>query len=173
MRGSFLSRLAYQTFNGYVLSQFKKLEQDLRAKGEVRWKHVMHMIRLLLSGISLLREGELPVSVTAHRDRLLAIRAGAEPWDKIETWRHQLHGELDTAYRETCLPARPDYDAVNRFLIKARQSARELACPAGSAAFTDSILASHSIAVPSLDPVRILRPEGSRGIIVSLSAGCA
>ena len=41
MRGSFLSKLAYQTFNGYVLSQFKKLEQDIRSKGEVRWKHVM------------------------------------------------------------------------------------------------------------------------------------
>ena len=146
MRGSFLSRLAYQTFNGYVLSQFKKLEQDLRAKGEVRWKHVMHMIRLLLSGISLLREGELPVSVTAHRDRLLAIRAGAEPWDKIETWRHQLHGELDRAYRETRLPARPDYDAVNCFLIKARQSARELACPSGP---TRAVPSGIEIATPA------------------------
>lgn len=34
MRQMFLSRLIYQTYNGYVLSQFKKLEQDLRTKGE-------------------------------------------------------------------------------------------------------------------------------------------
>ena len=123
MRGGFLSKLAYQTFNGYVLSQFKKLEQDVRSKGEVRWKHVMHMIRLLLSGIALLRDRELPVDVGAHRERLLAIRDGALPWAELEVWRHELHRELDEAYRTTTLPDRPDYDAVNRFLIKARRSA--------------------------------------------------
>jgi uncharacterized protein len=123
MRTAFLSKLAYQTFNGYVLSQFKKLEQDLRAKGAIRWKHVMHMIRLLLSGIALLRDGVLPVEVGVHRDQLLAIRAGAVPWDEVETWRHQLHRTLDEAYRGTRLPDRPDYDAANQFLIKARKSA--------------------------------------------------
>lgn len=122
-RGWFLSKLAYQTFNGYVLSQFKKLEQDLRAKGELRWKHVMHMIRLLLSGITLLREGELDVDVGDARERLLQIRAGAIPWDEIEAWRHELHRTLDEAYRATRLPDRPDYDAVNAFLLKARRSA--------------------------------------------------
>jgi uncharacterized protein len=123
MRARFLSKLAYQTFNGYVLSQFKKLEQDLRAKGALKWKHVMHMIRLLLSGIGLLRDGAVPVDVGPHRDRLLAIRAGAVAWDEVEGWRHQLHGALDDAYRATRLPDRPDYDAANRFLIKARRSA--------------------------------------------------
>jgi uncharacterized protein len=123
MRAGFLSRLAYQTFNGYVLSQFKKLEQDLRAKGAIRWKHVMHMLRLLLSGIVLLREGHLPVDVGAHRDRLLAIRQGAVPWDEVEVWRQELHRALDDAYRTTRLPERPDYEAANAFLIRARRSA--------------------------------------------------
>ena len=50
-RSRFLSKMVYQTYNGYVLSQFKKLEQDLRNHGQLRWKHVMHLIRLLLSGI--------------------------------------------------------------------------------------------------------------------------
>jgi uncharacterized protein len=122
-RERFLSRLAYQTFNGYVLSQFKKLEQDLRAKGTVKWKHVMHMIRLLLSGIVLLREGILPVDVGPHRERLLAIRDGAIPWEDVERWRHELHRELDEAYRSTTLPERPDYQAANDFLLEARRSA--------------------------------------------------
>jgi uncharacterized protein len=123
MRGGFLSKLAYQTFNGYVLSQFKKLEQDLRAKGAIRWKHVMHMLRLLLSGVALLRDGQLPVEVGAHRDRLLAVREGAVAWEEVEAWRHELHRTLDEAYRSTRLPDRPDYEAANRFLIKARRSA--------------------------------------------------
>jgi uncharacterized protein len=122
LRARFLSRLAYQTFNGYVLSQFKKLEQDLRSKGAVKWKHVMHMLRLLLSGIELLREGVLPVDVGAHRERLLAVRDGAVPWEEIERWRHQLHAALDEAYRTTPLPDRPDYAAANDYLIRARRS---------------------------------------------------
>jgi hypothetical protein len=42
-RQRFLSKLIYQTYNGYVMSQFKKLEQDLRARGEIKWKHAMHL----------------------------------------------------------------------------------------------------------------------------------
>jgi hypothetical protein len=52
LRAIFLSKPLYQTYNGYVLSQFKKLGQDLRTRGTVRWKHAMHLIRLLLSGVT-------------------------------------------------------------------------------------------------------------------------
>jgi hypothetical protein len=68
MKGCFLSRLVYQTYNGYVLSQFKKMQADLRNHGKVKWKHVMHLIRLLLSGIGVLREGVISVRVDVHRD---------------------------------------------------------------------------------------------------------
>ena len=57
MRAIFLSRMVYQTYNGYVMSQFKKMQADLRNHGQVKWKHVMHLIRLLLSGIGVLRDG--------------------------------------------------------------------------------------------------------------------
>src|SRR5262245_45732576 len=42
MRSAFLSRLVYQTYNGYVMSQFKKMQADIRNHGQVKWKHVMH-----------------------------------------------------------------------------------------------------------------------------------
>ncbi|MFB2877736.1 hypothetical protein [Floridanema aerugineum] len=45
------------------LSQFKKMEQDLRNQGEIRSKHAMHLIRLLLSGITILEAGFVPVQV--------------------------------------------------------------------------------------------------------------
>jgi len=48
-RQGFLSQMIFQTFNGYAMSQFKKIEQDLRNHGEVRWKHAMHLMRLLLA----------------------------------------------------------------------------------------------------------------------------
>ncbi len=122
MREIFLSRLIYQTYNGYVLSQFKKLEQDLRATGEIRWKHAMHLIRLLLSGITALREGFVPVSVVENRAQLLAIRAAEMPWEEVNAWRLLLHREFERAFTATRLPERPNYERANRFLIEARRS---------------------------------------------------
>ena len=123
MRGVFLSQHVHRTYNAYVLSQFKKLEQDLRNQGAFRWKHVMHLIRLLLSGITVLRDGFVPLRVDQHRDRLLAIRAGETPWDEVEKWRLTLHRELDEALAATKLPEHPDYRRANEFLIRARRLA--------------------------------------------------
>lgn len=122
MRTAFLSRLVYQTYNGYVMSQFRKLEQDLRTKGAIKWKHAMHLIRLLLSGVTVLREGFVPVAVDAYRDRLLAIRRGEMSWEDVDAWRLHLHREFDAAFAATKLPAQPDYERVDTFLMKARRS---------------------------------------------------
>ena len=35
LRASFLSQMIFQTFNGYAMSQFKKIEQDLRNSGQI------------------------------------------------------------------------------------------------------------------------------------------
>ena len=122
MREIFLSRLVYQTYNGYVLSQFKKMEADLRNDGQLKWKHAMHLIRLLLSGIGVLRDGFVPVRVEEHRDRLLAIRRGEMPWDAVDAWRLRLHGEFDAALAATRLPEHPDYRRADAFLRHARRS---------------------------------------------------
>lgn len=120
MREAFLSRLVYQTYNGYVMSQFKKLEQDLRQHGEVRWKHCCHLIRLLISGIVVLKEGFVRVDVGEHRERLLAIKRGEVEWKELNDWRLRLHREFDEAYERTRLPERPDYERVNDFLVRTR-----------------------------------------------------
>jgi len=61
----------------------KKLEQNLRPRaeaprGEIKWKHAMHLMRLLLSGISTLGDGELRVRLDEERDALLTIKRGRE-----------------------------------------------------------------------------------------------
>jgi hypothetical protein len=125
IREIFLSQLVYQTYNGYVMSQFKKMEQDLRKRGEIRPKHAMHLIRLLLSGIAILKERIVPVRVEANREALLAIRRGEMPWEEVNAWRLSLHREFDAALQTTSLPERPDYERANAFLIKARRHAIE------------------------------------------------
>ncbi|HEV3300541.1 MAG TPA: nucleotidyltransferase domain-containing protein [Planctomycetaceae bacterium] len=123
MRSIFLSRLVYQTYNGYVMSQFKKMQTDIRNQGTVKWKHVMHLIRLLISGIDVLRQGVVRVHVESHREHLLAIKRGDLPWEQTERWRLALHQEFDSALGSTKLPERPDYERANAFLIRARRSA--------------------------------------------------
>lgn len=126
-RHVFLSKLLYQTYNGYAMSQFKKLEQDLRATGELKWKHAMHLIRLLLQGIFALEEGEVRLSVAAHRADLLAIRDAKQSWDAVNAWRIELHREFDEAFRVTSLPDAPNYEEANRLLVQARRMMAEAA----------------------------------------------
>ena len=122
-RHVFLSQMIFQTFNGYAMSQFKKIEQDLRNSGEIKWKHAMHLLRLLLTGAATLRQGRVPVRVEAHRDRLLAVRHGEVSWNDVNDWRKELHRDFERALAETKLPERPDYEWVNGFLVKARRVA--------------------------------------------------
>lgn len=122
LRPRFLSTMIYQTYNGYVLSQFKKLQGDLRNRGEVKWKHVMHLLRLLLSGITALEEGHIPVHVGTHKDRLLQIKRGEVPFEECEAWRRELHLRFDAALTRSSLPGRPDYEAANAWLLRARRA---------------------------------------------------
>jgi predicted nucleotidyltransferase len=125
MRESFLSRLAFQTYSGYVLSQFRKLEQDQRTGG-IKWKHAMHLLRILISGVHLLKHRAVLVDVGDYRDRLLAVKRGELPWDEVNAWRMDLHQQFEQAAHATSLPERPDYEAANAFLIRARKHAAGL-----------------------------------------------
>lgn len=126
LRPTFLSQLAYQTYSGYVLSQFKKLEADLRRDGQPKWKHVMHLLRLLLTARDLLAEGRFTIDVGPYRDRLLAVRRGELTWAEVEEWRLALHAELDEVLIRTPLPAAPDVLRVDSWLHSVRaRSARE------------------------------------------------
>jgi uncharacterized protein len=81
----------------------------------------MHLIRLLLSGITILREGFVPVQIDHHREALLKIKYQQTSWEDVNAWRLQLHEEFDRAFTQTQLPDRPDYDRANAFLLNARR----------------------------------------------------
>lgn len=121
IREIFLSKLIYQTYNGYAMSQFKKLEQDIRNHQTIKWKQAMHLIRLLLSGITVLQHGFVPVKIESYRSELLAIRRGEVSWQEVNQWRLSLHSCFAQAFVETKLPERPNYAKANDFLIKARR----------------------------------------------------
>lgn len=129
MREAFLSKLVFQTYSGYVASQFKKMQSDLRNHGEVKWKHVMHLIRLLISGTNVLRDGMVSVHVGEHRDALLQIKRGDVSFNEADAWRLALQREFEQAFRDTRLPDRPDYERANAYLLRARRAALQDALP--------------------------------------------
>lgn len=122
LRGAFLSRHVHRTFVGYALGQRRTVDADLRRSGAPRWKHVMHLLRLMASCRNLLRSGELVIDTGEDRDRLLAVRHGQVPWPEVERWMGRLREEADAAAERTPLPAEPDRARVEDFLVRVRRA---------------------------------------------------
>ncbi|CAM5266969.1 Nucleotidyltransferase OS=Streptomyces alboniger OX=132473 GN=CP975_07310 PE=4 SV=1 [Streptomyces alboniger] len=122
LRGAFLSRQAHETFARYALGQRRKLEADLRTYGAPRWKHAMHLLRLLMSCRDLLRTGELTIDVGDHREPLLAVKRGERTWSETEAWMDRLAAETEEAAAHSPLPAGPDRRRIEDFLVRARRS---------------------------------------------------
>ncbi|MFI2762955.1 DNA polymerase beta superfamily protein [Streptomyces echinatus] len=122
LRGAFLSRRAYDTFTRYALGQRKKLDADVRTTGAPRWKHAMHLLRLLMSARDLLSSGELRIDVGEQREPLLAVKRGEVPWVRVEEWMARLAAGTEEALRGSPLPEEPDHTRVADFLYRARRA---------------------------------------------------
>jgi predicted nucleotidyltransferase len=122
LREAFLSRRAHETFTRYALGQRKKLEADVRTHGAPRWKHAMHLLRLLTSARDLLRTGALTIDVGDRRERLLAVKRGELSWPEVESWMNRLAAEGDGALSRSPLPAEPDRRRVEDFLVGVRRA---------------------------------------------------
>ncbi|MZD10577.1 nucleotidyltransferase, partial [Streptomyces sp. SID5785] len=107
LRDAFLSRQAYETFARYALGQRRKLEADVRTHGAPRWKHAMHLLRLLMTCRDLLLTGELTLDVGEQREPLLAVRRGEVAWPEVERRMNRLAQEAEAARARTALPAEP------------------------------------------------------------------
>jgi uncharacterized protein len=134
LREAFLSRRAESSFRGYAAQQLGRLETDIRRHGIPRWKHAMHLIRLLISCRDLLRTGRLHIDMTEHRDGLLAVRRGERTWQEVRSWMRALLEETDTAASRTPLPAEPDQRRVEDFLVRVRRASAAAAGGSESAA---------------------------------------
>jgi hypothetical protein len=117
---AFLSRHVHRTFGRYAYRQLTRARARRERTGEVRWKHVVHLLRLLLSGEALLRTGELCVDVGPHRDRLLAVGRGEVTWDGVTAWTAELSRRLDEALPASPLPESPDQARVESWLTSVR-----------------------------------------------------
>lgn len=129
IREAFLSRQILSTFTGYAMSQFRKMTRARERGEEPRSRHAMQLIRLMLSGISAARTGELDVTARDHHTELLAIRSGRMSFDETFAWAVALQRQFEAAMYTTPLPDLPDYETVNSFLMRARALAVAVPTP--------------------------------------------
>jgi len=121
LRGAFLSTRVAASYGRYAADQLARLDATRRRTGDVKWKQAMHMLRLLMAGAHVLRTGEVLVDVSAHRDRLLAVKRGEVAWDEVAAEAARLRADLDAAGEATALPAEPDRERVDGFLYAVRK----------------------------------------------------
>jgi uncharacterized protein len=129
LRDAFVSRQAHRTFVRYALGQRGKLEADIRTYGAPRWKHAMHLLRLLTTCRDLLLTGDLVTDVGADRETLLAVKRGEVPWPQVARRMNSLTAEADAALLQSPLPAEPDLARVEDFLVRTRRASALLSDP--------------------------------------------
>jgi uncharacterized protein len=120
-RPAFLSRRVEQTYGAYAQQQLTRVANRRARTGETNHKQAMHMIRLLLAGIHVLRTGDVLVDITPLRSRLLAVRSGEMPFDDVVAWAAALQEELAETAAASSLPAAPDLDAIDQLLVRVRE----------------------------------------------------
>ncbi|GAA4143510.1 nucleotidyltransferase domain-containing protein [Streptomyces sp. E2N171] len=129
LRGAFLSRKVHETFVRYAHGQRRKLDADVRSHGAPRWKHAMHLLRLLTSARDLLHTGVLTVDVGDRREELLEVKRGEVPWPEVEARMNRLTREAEEAAAHSPLPEEPDRRRVEDFLVRTRRASALQAYP--------------------------------------------
>ncbi len=102
--------------------QFKRWERErnpkraaLEAQHGYDTKHGMHLIRLMRTGLEVLREGVLRVR-RPDAAELSAIRDGAYSYEQLIVEAERLEAEMGTALSASKLPKKPDKAAIDRVL---------------------------------------------------------
>lgn len=131
LRRSFLSAPRVRdAYMGYATSQFSRLlsrgdgsfSADTRKRTE---KHARHLVRLVEQGFYLYITGELVVNLRSSASEVspdwvhkMGEEIASEP-DVATEYMAKAKSRFDAA--KTCLPDKPDEDAVNQWLIRMRR----------------------------------------------------
>ena len=105
IRSAFLSKHVYKTYSGYVLSQFRRMANAYKDKGDYKPKHAMHLVRLLHLGIAALETGEIRIDVAEHRAESLHIRNGGLDFEEVKRRALELDEQFQQAFERTACPS--------------------------------------------------------------------
>lgn len=83
-------------------------------------KHGMHCIRLLRSGLEILRQGKVIVNryEAGDADELKAILKGEYSYEQVMKMADDIVAEMDVVYQQLILPQSPDLNQINQLCIE-------------------------------------------------------
>uniref|UniRef100_A0A6H1ZS69 Putative nucleotidyltransferase n=2 Tax=viral metagenome TaxID=1070528 RepID=A0A6H1ZS69_9ZZZZ len=84
-------------------------------------KFGMHLTRLLLEGLYLLKYGDLKFPLD-EINLLLDIRNGKLSLEEVMELSYKYEGEVEEAVQKTKLPSTPNFKIINKFIIKTHKS---------------------------------------------------
>lgn len=121
LKECFVSKLCKKTYGGYAHQQLVKAKTAHDKGIEPNTKDMMHCIRLMYSGIEVLKTGSVLVDVGKHREELLNIKDNKVPFSKLEEKYNELEKEFMEAAEKSEIRNEPDEQKINEFLIWARR----------------------------------------------------
>ena len=105
-RDLFITQQLRYKYGGYARSQMQKLK-NRTVNGTFKWKHAMHLLRLMRMAKEILETGEINVRrPDAHE--LLEVRAGLRPLEDIIQEAEALDAVLDDIVSASPLPKKPN-----------------------------------------------------------------
>ena len=111
----FLSKKIYSSFEGFATSLFYGAEKlwDM----PLGQKNAMHCIRIYLTGIDILKNGEINTYREKEKDFLLSLRNGEISFRRFNMYRDELRYKMRReAFLLTRLPDKVDIDKVNELV---------------------------------------------------------
>lgn len=110
-------QIALREWKAYIAWQENRnpARAEMEKKSGYDLKHGMHCIRLLRSGLEILRTGELIVdrNLAGDIDDLKAILRGDYSYDELMKMAEDLVAQMDVFYEQSSLPHRPDLEQIN------------------------------------------------------------
>lgn len=93
---------------------------EMERKSGFDLKHGMHCVRLLRSGLEILRTGEVIVDRTIAGDAedLKAILKGDYSYEQVMKMAEELVAEMEKVYEDSSLPDKPNLEHINEFCIE-------------------------------------------------------
>jgi predicted nucleotidyltransferase len=115
-------QIALREWKAYISWQENRnpARAEMEKKSGYDLKHGMHCIRLLRSGLEILKNGRIIVDrrLAGDADDLKAILRGDYNYEQLMKMAEDLVKELDVFYHKSSLPHRPDLEKINNLCME-------------------------------------------------------
>ncbi|MCL2571130.1 MAG: nucleotidyltransferase domain-containing protein [Defluviitaleaceae bacterium] len=101
-----------------IVKSYSKLNYRNRKKSDKGlYKHAMHLIRLLITGMDILNGKGILTNRKDEHQLLMDIRNGKIPFDEIFMLVDEYQGRFELAAKSTILPDEPDFSGIDGMLV--------------------------------------------------------